>query len=754
MATYNEASLLAQQLRPIIDREIESHPLVRSAIKVKKAIVQGAPDSERHTVPIKFLSDLFNTNTAALTYPYNPSLSADDLKKGKAVFVFYFQSLSNGVIMQNATWTAGGTGGEIGGIAWDDIMDKPDLALKTDLSDYVSLNTEQLISGKKTFNSKTYFNEDAIANLKEFIATGYSSAAGLSYTGISLYGEDYGQPENILIFPKKSGTFVLTSDLEDYVTTNTQQTISAKKSFGGSIDVYGGGVGVDDDADHGAVYHANGILHREAGIPEDRVSGDENSWFLSFPAKDGTLVVDKDLKDYVSLDTEQYISGKKYFNGGIISQTDNGGEFLVEGSLYRVSTSYGLNSITRVFLSPLGFPQTENQVLHFPNIRGEGTIALTRDITWSNMTGKPSWIGSSKPSYSYSEIDDAPLSLKNPYPLILTIEDSSSGTINIDYDGSSQKTVVLSDLVKGFVTLDTDETIEGQKTFSKAITVSRSSGTTTIYGPFIDIKNEEEGGVMARYGTTYIIRQLPNGNPSYIELPSAEGTLALTTDIKTYTASTGISISTSNAISTTAASSTASGHVSTGAQTFAGRKTFNGGINFPSGATIQIGGSSGAEGQVLTSHGTSKNPTWETPSGGGSALDYFRIGYVYISYTSTSPASMFGGSWTAITGRFPYFNAGTSTGGSNTHTLTAEEMPNHTHAIHTSTIGWLPADGIPRSVIKNSNYYSGVGTAINGSFSDQFGTEVSSPFISGAGGGKSFNTMPSYQTLYAWRRTA
>lgn len=43
----------------------------------------------------------------------------------------------------------------------------------------------------------------------------------------------------------------------------------------------------------------------------------------------------------------------------------------------------------------------------------------------------------------------------------------------------------------------------------------------------------------------------------------------------------------------------------------------------------------------------------------------YPVGSVYISYTSKSPASLFGGNWTAITGHFPYFNAGNTTGGSN-----------------------------------------------------------------------------------------
>ena len=62
-------------------------------------------------------------------------------------------------------------------------------------------------------------------------------------------------------------------------------------------------------------------------------------------------------------------------------------------------------------------------------------------------------------------------------------------------------------------------------------------------------------------------------------------------------------------------------------------------------------------------------------------LKAYPVGAIYISYYSTSPASLFGGTWLAITGRFPYFNAGTDTGGSNTHTLTEAEMPAHKHRL-------------------------------------------------------------------------
>ena len=61
----------------------------------------------------------------------------------------------------------------------------------------------------------------------------------------------------------------------------------------------------------------------------------------------------------------------------------------------------------------------------------------------------------------------------------------------------------------------------------------------------------------------------------------------------------------------------------------------------------------------------------------------YPVGAIYISVNSTSPGTLFGGSWERIQDRFllsagSSYSAG-STGGSATHTLTASEMPSHTH---------------------------------------------------------------------------
>ena len=128
----------------------------------------------------------------------------------------------------------------------------------------------------------------------------------------------------------------------------------------------------------------------------------------------------------------------------------------------------------------------------------------------------------------------------------------------------------------------------------------------------------------------------------------------------------------------------------------------------------------------------------------GLSLAAYPVGAVYISYTSTSPASLFGGSWTPIVGRFPYFNNGNGVGGSHTHTLTASEMPSHNHGLSNSKDGtgvgfWRTDAGSGGKWSLLTRTYSGCDYALT---------------VGSMGGGGAHNNMPAYQTLYAWRRTA
>lgn len=138
----------------------------------------------------------------------------------------------------------------------------------------------------------------------------------------------------------------------------------------------------------------------------------------------------------------------------------------------------------------------------------------------------------------------------------------------------------------------------------------------------------------------------------------------------------------------------------------------------------------------------------------------YPVGSVYMSYTSTSPASLFGGNWTAITGHFPYFNNGTSTGGSNSishsHGLAntgfakirydwSGGSPNI--QIDKSSCRWMSSTGVlyewyPSSMVRYKEGELG------------YNDRNIACGLTGNTNNSSINNMPAYQTFYAWRRTS
>lgn len=120
----------------------------------------------------------------------------------------------------------------------------------------------------------------------------------------------------------------------------------------------------------------------------------------------------------------------------------------------------------------------------------------------------------------------------------------------------------------------------------------------------------------------------------------------------------------------------------------------------------------------------------------------YPVGSIYMSVNSASPATLFGGTWEAIQGKFLLgaygntYKAG-STGGEAAHTLTESEIPNHRHII------WFPNDGGEQS--------AEIGYPVAGSKNTYY-AEASK--TSGTGGGAAHNNMPPYLAVYIWKRTA
>lgn len=118
----------------------------------------------------------------------------------------------------------------------------------------------------------------------------------------------------------------------------------------------------------------------------------------------------------------------------------------------------------------------------------------------------------------------------------------------------------------------------------------------------------------------------------------------------------------------------------------------------------------------------------------------YPVGAIYQSWSATSPATLFGGSWTNLNGgRYLTLvstsdTAGTSVG-ANSVTLTIETMPSHTHSI--SPRPWTSPV---------ATYYGGDISCI-GDWGDE-------PVATATGGGKAHENRPLSYYIYGWRRTA
>lgn len=149
--------------------------------------------------------------------------------------------------------------------------------------------------------------------------------------------------------------------------------------------------------------------------------------------------------------------------------------------------------------------------------------------------------------------------------------------------------------------------------------------------------------------------------------------------------------------------------------------------------------------------------SWTEVLSSSNYINYvYPVGAIYISYSSTSPATLFGGTWSAIgAGRF-LVAAGTgyaagATGGAATHVhstatmaLTVAQLPSHTHILPHFRYGSFSSSAYSH-IISGSNagtHYENK-TAATGS-----GT------AHGHGNTGSASSLPPYYAVYMWRRTA
>nr|WP_288977345.1 DUF859 family phage minor structural protein [uncultured Blautia sp.] len=162
--------------------------------------------------------------------------------------------------------------------------------------------------------------------------------------------------------------------------------------------------------------------------------------------------------------------------------------------------------------------------------------------------------------------------------------------------------------------------------------------------------------------------------------------------------------------------------------------------------------------------------SWELEVHGKKLIDYiYPIGSIYMSVNSTSPATLFGGSWTQIKDRFllgagSTYSAG-ATGGAATHKLSVSEMPSHAHDTpffnNMTNNGEMKSDfigvfgkGVTASqALKNT----GQSSTMEMWWINQTNTAEGNEWAyltSAKGSGSAHNNMPPYLVVYMWKRTA
>lgn len=148
-----------------------------------------------------------------------------------------------------------------------------------------------------------------------------------------------------------------------------------------------------------------------------------------------------------------------------------------------------------------------------------------------------------------------------------------------------------------------------------------------------------------------------------------------------------------------------------------------------------------------------------------SKLDCWPVGAIYMAIGGSSPASLFGGSWNQIVGKFIRAKNSSqdsgSTGGNNNVTLSAANIPTLSTQILLTPGGYCGANKFPHSFVLSSKDPSVVNNALfgdlNGQPSDRIedGSYKNSNLVRYYNSSvKAFTAMPEYINVNCWQRVS
>ena len=146
-------------------------------------------------------------------------------------------------------------------------------------------------------------------------------------------------------------------------------------------------------------------------------------------------------------------------------------------------------------------------------------------------------------------------------------------------------------------------------------------------------------------------------------------------------------------------------------------------------------------------------------------LDCWPVGAIYMAIGGSSPASLFGGHWTQIVGKYIRAKNSSqdsgSTGGNNNVTLSASNIPTLSMQILLSKGGYCAGGAIPQSFVKSSKDPSVVNNDLfadlNGQTCDRI---VESSYSNSSlvryynSSVKAFVAMPEYINVNCWQRVS
>ena len=142
-------------------------------------------------------------------------------------------------------------------------------------------------------------------------------------------------------------------------------------------------------------------------------------------------------------------------------------------------------------------------------------------------------------------------------------------------------------------------------------------------------------------------------------------------------------------------------------------------------------------------------------------LDCWPVGAIYMAIGGSSPASMFGGSWTQIVGKFIRAKNSSqdsgSTGGNNNVTLSASNIPTLSMQIGLSDGGYVGANDHPDSFISNSKTLGMESATYSGDTSDRSPQKgyVNSTLVRYYNSNlRPFVAMPEYINVNCWQRVS